>query len=304
MHLPVAGDSRVDAVRRQLRIQTVDHLLSGQSSGTTRHGDGDILIAGRRSDMERVVLRVTAGQERNSVIVESHRIACKLGSAAGDACILNAERGGINRVIGAAQIDRHLGVCLGAATADVRYEISIVGSAGVEIDVRRLAVYFVYQPLVLCVQCIAVAGERCRCRFRGQRTQPVENGGYVVEAAIHDLQRADAIVGVQNALIQLRDIAAVLVSDREPRRIVRGGIDTVAGRELLNGVTLKVVVDANEVLSFKRCNVGLNGDRHLASFSEYVPDAMQEPAPANRHSTGAPGRATLISVPKGEKILI
>ena len=89
----------------------------------------------------------------------------------------------------------------------------------------------------------------------------------VVHAAVDDLQRADAVVGVAHALHQLGGIAAELVGDRQAGRVVTRRVDAEARGQSLNGLALKVAVDAQVLLRDERVYVGLNRKCHREILS-------------------------------------
>src|SRR5207244_2849703 len=133
---------------------------------------------------------------------------------------------------------------------------------GIEADGLRLAIDFRREALKFRVQHAAVAGESVRGRLRGQRAQAVQHLTDVVHAAIDDLQGADAVVGVANALRQFGRIAAVFVGNCQSRGIVARGVDAVAGSQPLNGLTLEVAVDAQVLLRDQGVYVRLNRKSH------------------------------------------
>ena len=79
-------------------------------------------------------------------------------------------------------------------------------------------------------------------RFGGQGLQPVQQVGNVAQAAIDDLQSAGTVGGVDNALLQFGDVGLQLIRDRQTGGIVARAVNTIAGRQLLNGVAFKIAV--------------------------------------------------------------
>ena len=71
-------------------------------------------------------------------------------------------------------------------------------------------------------------GEGSGSRLSGQGPQPVEDLRHVVQAAVDDLQLADAVVGIAHTLRQFIALAAQRVGNRQARRVIGRAIDAIA----------------------------------------------------------------------------
>src|SRR6185312_2340504 len=97
--------------------------------------------------------------------------------------------------------------------------------------------------------------------------EPSQNLRNVGETAVGDLQRADPVGRVLHARRELRDPARILVRHGEPGRVVRRGIDLVPGGQLLDRSVLRLIVLPDVILRVESGDVGLNRNRHKASFA-------------------------------------
>ena len=117
---------------------------------------------------------------------------------------------------------------------------------GVEASHRRFAVDFPEHALELAVQRGAADGRGRGRRLRRERREAVEQRRDVVERAVLDLQRRQAVVRVADALVEDRDVRAVGVGDREAGRVVARAVDAEAARQTGQGL-LQAQVGAGEV---------------------------------------------------------
>ena len=122
------------------------------------------------------------------------------------------------------------------------------------------------QLLIFLVQRRAVAGEGSGSRLGGQGLHTVEQVRDVVEAAVDNLELAQTVVGVRHTLLQLGDVAAEAVRDREAGSIVTALVDAVAGGQLLNGFALESGVRPQVHLRVERINVSTDGNHCLLSL--------------------------------------
>ena len=141
--------------------------------------------------------------------------------------------------------------------ADKHRQDVVERAARVQIDVGRLSRNFREQALILLIQRAAAAGERGRRRLRRERLQAIEDRRNIAQATVNNLQLADAVVSIGNALREFRDAAAQTVCNRQAGRIVAAAVDAITGCKLLNGLALELIVDAQIALRIERIDVSL-----------------------------------------------
>ena len=188
-----------DSVHANLGIELVDQRLAAEAGRAAAHRGG------HRGAGELEGKGLRAGRQERAAPQVHRSAADEVGSAAAHRAGADAQTVGIHAVGVAAQIDGHVAVGQNARTAaDIDAQELIEASADGarrQSDVGSLARNFGQQRLVFVVQRGAVARERARSRLGCQRLEPVQNVRNVVEAAIDDLQNADTVVGVPNALL-------------------------------------------------------------------------------------------------------
>src|SRR5205823_1649699 len=112
-------------------------------------------------------------------------------------------------------------------TADEHRQNVVEGAAGVQIDIVRLPRDFRQQSLIFLVQRSPAASKGVRRRLRSKRLETIENRRNIAQATVNNLKLADAVVGVGNALRELRHAAAETVCDGQTSCIVAAAVDAV-----------------------------------------------------------------------------
>ena len=193
-------------------------------------------------------MRGAAGKKRGGRVAEVYSVAADARTAARDAGGSDAERSGIDGVIGTAQIDGNLRIRLLAAATGIDGQVRVVDTAGIQSDVGCLTIEFGQQPLVFDVDGGPAPLKSTRRRFGGQSLQAAENLRDVAEPAIGYLQRTDAIGRILHSSGEFGDLARVFVGHGQACRIVSRGIDLVTRGQLLDRRILKSLVLVDVIL--------------------------------------------------------
>ena len=251
---PGALDGGVNARHQSVDVRHVIEVHRNGCRGAVEPRSGE--LQGRKTAQ---FFRGLVRQVGQDIGHRRGRRGRQIGGAGHSLHALHAEALRIHR--GGREVHPHLRVRQArAAAALAQVNVQVLGetAARVQSDGLRLAVDFNDVVLELAVQGDARTGEGPGCRLRGQRLQPVQDGGDVAHTAVHDLELRRGVVAVGNALGQFRHRAAEFVGDREARRIVARLVDPVAGSQLGDGLALECAGDAQVLLGDKGVYVGLD----------------------------------------------